>query len=180
MTAKNDVLEKENKETGLPSQEEVMMTQEELINGLLAASDFDKDENLITPVEIRRAGQLFFNFHVTPLSEKELMRLRKLSCPKFKSKTVKNHFEYGDPRLDEFRSRKIYAATTPEDRAKLWDNPQAKAGLIAKGKTIMESWEIIDAVLMAGEKSKVAELIDKISGFTDDEPLELEEYAKNS
>ena len=81
--------------------------------------------------------------------------------------------------MDEFRSRKIYAATADEDKAKLWDNPKVKAGLKAKGKDIIESWEIVDVVLMAGEKFNVSEIIDDISGYNDDEKLELEEYAKN-
>ena len=59
------------------------------------------------------------------------------------------------------------------------DNPKVKSGLNAKGKDIIEAWEIIDAVLMGGEKYTISEIIDDISGYNNDEKLELEQYAKN-
>ena len=179
MATKNDVFENEMENTGLPETEKILMSEEDLISGLLAAADYETDEAIIQPVEIRRANKLMFKFSVHPLSEKELTRLRKKSTPTFPNPAGNKlpRIE-GDLRLDEFRSRKIYAATCEEDRRKLWDNPKVKAGLVAKGKTIIEEWEIIDAVLMAGEKFKISEAIDSISGFNDDS-LELEDYAKN-
>ena len=181
MTA-NDVLETEGMEkpTGLPEQEKVIMSQEELINGLLAAADYETDTDMMKTIEIRRNGRLFFQFNVHPLGEQELMRIRKLSTPRYNNPAGKHLPKIeGDIRMDEFRSRKIYAATSDEDKAKLWDNPQVKAGLRAKGKSILEEWEIVDAVLLAGEKYAVSEKIDDISGYNNEDNLELEEYAKN-
>lgn len=179
MATTNDVHEEELKPTGLPEQEKIMMSEEELIAGLLEAADFETDEDNTQPVEIRRNGVLKFRFSVHPLSEKELMRIRKQSTPYYKNPAgAKLPKIEGDLRLGEFRSRKIYAATCEEDRRKLWDNPKVKAGLIAKGKTIIEEWEIIDAVLMAGEKDRINSVIDEINGYHDDS-IELEEYAKN-
>lgn len=180
MTAKNDVLENEEvKATGLPPQEELIMSQEDLIAGLFAAADYENDDNLIKTVEIKRNGRVFFRFNVRPLSEKELVNIRK-QCTKYK----KNPAGKNLPKVEEvdynmFKTLKIYEATCDEDKAKLWDNPQVKAGLNAKGKTIIESSEIIDIVLLAGEKHKVSELIDNISGYDDEEDITLEEYAKN-
>lgn len=182
MTAKNDVLENEQEIelTGLPEQEKVLMSEEDLINGLLAAADYETDEETMKEIEIRRNGKLFFKFSVHPLGEKEMMRIRKLSTTRYNNPAGKHLPKIeGDIRMDEFRSRKIYAATSNADRAKLWDNPKVKAGLIAKGKNIIETWEVIDAVLMGGEKYQVSEVIDDISGYNDEEKLELEEYAKN-
>lgn len=170
----------ETKPTGLPEQEKVIMSQEELLRGLLAAADFETDEDLIKPIEIRRNGRLYFQFNVHPLGEKELTRIRKQSTPRYANPAgAKLPKIEGDIRLDEYRSRKIYAATTDADKAKLWDNPQVKAGLRAKGKDIIEEWEIVDAVLLAGEKFKVSEVIDDISGYNDEDTVELEDYAKN-
>lgn len=181
MTAKNDVLEQETKKTGLPEQEKVLMTEEDLIAGLLAAADFETDEEVMKNIRIERNGKLYFEFKVHPLGEKEMQKLRRQSTPTFKNPAGRNLPKIeGDIRMDEFRSRKIYAATADADKAKLWDNPKVKAGLNAKGKDIIEAWEIIDSVLMAGEKYKVSELIDDISGYNDnEEQIELEEYAKN-
>lgn len=182
MTAKNNVPETEEMEvrpTGLPSDEVVAMTQEELVSGLLAAAGYETDEQFMKDIEIRRNGRLFFKFKVHPLGEKELMRIRKLSSKTYNNPGGKGLPKIqGDPAMDEFRSRKIYAATADDDKVKLWDNPQVKAGLKAQGKSIIEEWEIVDAVLLAGEKFRISELIDEISGYTD-EDVELEEYAKN-
>ena len=183
MAAKNDVVENEEltvEQTGLPEQEKVLMSEEDMIAGLLAAADFETDEDNLVPIQIRRNGKLFFEFKIHPLSEKELMQLRKQSTQYYKNPAGKHLPKIeGDVRLDELRSRKIYAATCDEDRRKLWDNPKVKLGLKAKGKDIIETWEIIDAVLMGGEKFAVSEKIDDISGYNDEEQLELEDYAKN-
>lgn len=182
MTAKNDVLNEEEmdvKPTGLPSEEVIAMSQEDLIAGLLAAADYDTNEEAMKKIQIKRDGKLFFEFKVHALSESELIKLRKKSTKKYNNPGGKHLPKIeGDADMAEFRSRKIYAATADDDRAKLWDNPRVKAGLIAKGKDIVENFEIIDAVLMGGEKFNVSELIDELSGYKD-ETLELEEYAKN-
>ena len=182
MATKNDVLqnEEEMKPTGLPDPEVIAMSEEELITGLLEAADFETDESTMKNVEIRRDGKLFFHFKIHPLSEKEMMKIRKQSTSRYNNPAGKHLPKIeGDIRMDEFRSRKIYAATADSDKKKLWDNPRVKASLKAKGKDILEEWEIIDAVLMAGEKYRVSEAIDEISGYNDEESIELEEYAKN-
>ena len=182
MTAKKDVLDNEQltiEQTGLPSNEQVLMNEQDLISGLLAASDYKTDESTIKRIEIKRNGNLLFMFEIRPLSEKELMKIRKESTKTYKNPGGKNLPPIeGELRMDEFRSRKIYAATTDEYKAKLWDNPQVKASLNAKGHNIIMPYEIIDAVLMAGEKYAVSEKIDDISGYNDEE-IGLEEYAKN-
>lgn len=177
MAVKNE--EMDVKPTGLPEEDKVMMSQEDLINGLLAAAGYETDEEFMKNIEVRRNGRLFFQFKIHPLGEKELMKIRKMSTPKYVNPAGKNLPKIeGDIRMDEFRARKIYAATADADRAKLWDDPRVKAGLKAKGHDIIEEWEIVDAVLMAGEKYAISEKIDEISGYNDDS-IELEEYAKN-
>lgn len=181
--ATDDVLvpdTEETKPTGLPSDEYIAMNEEELIAGLLAAADFETDEAVQKPIEIRRNGKLYFRFRIHPLSEKDLQKIRKQSTNMYKNKGggFPPKIE-GDLRVDEYRSRKIYAATVDEDREKLWDNPKVKSGLNAKGKDILESWEVISAVLMGGEKFEVTEIIDDISGYNDDDKLEPVEVAKN-
>lgn len=183
MAARNNVPETEEMEvkpTGLPSNEVVEMTQEDLINGLLAAADFENDEELMKDIKVERNGKLFFHFKVRPLSEKELQTIRRRSVDKYNNPGGKGLPKIeGDLRLDEYRSRKIYAATVESDRAKLWDNPKVKATLKARGKDIIEEWEIVGAVLLAGEKFKISEIIDDISGYNDEDNVEMEDYAKN-
>ena len=183
MAAKNDVLENEKTElekTGLPSKEEVLMNEEDLIAGLLSAAEYETDEETMKMVRIKRNGVLKFEFKVHPLGEKEMQRIRKQSVKMSRNPAGKNLPPVEEIKLDEFRSRKIYEATEDSYKAKLWDNPKVKATLKAQGKDIIENHEIIDAVLLAGEKVNISEIIDKISGYTDDEDeVGLVEYAKN-
>lgn len=172
MTAENN----EKKPTGLPSQEVIDRTEEDLISGLLAAADYADDESIQKEIAIRRNGKEMFRFHIRPLGEPELQRIRKQSTPYYPNPEGKRLPKIeGDIRYGEFKSSKIYAATVDADKEKLWDNPKVKSGLAAKGHDIIESWEIIDAVLMAGEKNQISDVIDDISGYD----MDLTEYAKN-
>lgn len=169
-------MNEEKKVTGLPAQEVVDRTEEDLINTPLAAADYKDDESVQKKVEIRRNGKVLFSFHVRPLGEPELQRIRKLSTPMFPNPEGKRLPKIeGDIRYGEFKSRKIYEATVEADREKMWDNPSLKRGLAAKGIDIMENWEIIDAVIMAGEKNVLNDAIDDLSGYD----MDLTEYAKN-
>lgn len=173
MAANNN---EETKATGLPKQEVIDRTEEDLITSLLAAADYKDDEGIQKLVEIKRGGKMLFSFHIRPLGEPELQRIRKLSTPMYPNPEGKRLPKIeGDIRYGEFKSRKIYEATVEADREKMWDNPALKKGLQAKGIDIMENWEIIDAVLMAGEKNVLNDAIDDISGYD----MDLTEYAKN-
>lgn len=162
--------------TGLPPKEELQRNEADIIKGLLEAADYKEDEDNIQPIEIKRNDKVYFSFNIRPLSEDEIMKLRKLSTPYYPNPGGKRLPKIeGDVRLDEFRSRKIYAATIAEDKKLLWDNPTVKQGLKNKGFDVIEGWEVIDKVLMAGEKNRVDELLDELSGYN----VELTEYAKN-
>lgn len=170
------VKEEELKKVGLPSQEVIEQTENDLIEGLLFAAKekFSDDEQ--KEIHIKRGGKLAFSFKVRPLAEDELMRIRKQSTPFYPNPQNRKVPIEGEIRYGEFRSRKIYTATVEnESGMKIWDNPKVKQGLIAQGHEIMETWEIIDKVLLAGEKDSVSDVIDNISGYESD----LTEYAKN-
>ena len=70
----------------------------------------------------------------------------------------------------EFRIRPIYTATVDEDRAKTWDNKQAQEAL-----NILQGVDMVDAVLLSGEKDRIIDRINEISGYDDDQ----DETAKN-
>ena len=72
--------------------------------------------------------------------------------------------------MAKFRSWLIYAATVDEDRAKTWDNKQAQEAL-----GVLQGVDMIDAVLLSGEKDRIIDRINEISGYGDD----VEETAKN-
>ena len=63
----------------------------------------------------------------------------------------------------------IYNSTVEEDQAKLWDNPKVKKGLEAQGKTIINALDVIEAVLLPGEKDRIMDIIDDINGYNSEE-----------
>ena len=85
-----------------------------------------------------------------------------------KDKNVKPETDWA-----KYRSLTIYTATVNEDRAKIWDNRAAQVEM-----NVMEGWELVDKVMLSGEKAKVLEIIDEISGFGDEE-IAAEVNAKN-
>lgn len=71
--------------------------------------------------------------------------------------------------LPKYRASLIYNSTTEEDQAKLWDNPAVKKGLEAKGICIINALDVIDAVLLPGEKDRIMDIIDDVNGFNNEE-----------
>ena len=76
----------------------------------------------------------------------------------------------------KYQSALIYEATVPEDREILWDNRKVWNAINAKKDRIMNGLDVIECALKAGEKDKILEAIDKLSGYESDN---LEEVVKN-
>ncbi len=76
-----------------------------------------------------------------------------------------------------YRAALIYRATVEKDRKILWDNKDIWKSLSDKGHEVVTGLDVIDYVLLAGEKDRIIETIDSISGF--DAGNNLEEVAKN-
>ena len=75
----------------------------------------------------------------------------------------------------KYRSEIIYQATVKEDREKLWDNKTIWEALRDRDVQIMGPLDVIEYSLLAGEKDRVLDAIDSLSGFD----TNLEEVAKN-
>ena len=69
----------------------------------------------------------------------------------------------------KLRSSMIYNATIAEDQEKLWDNKQIHKALNQKGKHIINALDVIDAVLLPGEKENVLSVLDELSGYDSEE-----------
>ena len=163
--------------TGLEMSADRKDAEYDLVKSLLAAMDYQKEEENITEVEIRRNGKFYFSVHLHPISDEQIRTARKKSTVYVPNPNNKKlppiEKELNSVRM---KSMAIYLATTEEDQQKIWGNPavKEKAGL-------MENYESVDVLLNAGEKLKLWETVLDISGLNDDDDdtMDEEEYSKN-
>ena len=150
----------------------------DMIAGFLKAGDVF--EEVVQPIEIRRGGKPLFKFHVHPYTQEQLEAAQNKATTKGKNpkgaKYPKIVTKY-DSKIAE--SYLIYLCTTDEDKKTFWDNPQFKDHY-----NVIEGYELVDKVLLPGEKQYVIELLDALGGFAgDDEEAKNEndiDFAKNS
>lgn len=152
------------------------MFENDFISGLIAAAGFRTDEAEQRHIEIARNGVLLYAFDIRALGEEEYDK-----CKTKHTKYVRNK-QLGiklpeDTNRAKYRCAIIYQATVEADRAKLWDNKQVWETLNNKGLQIMNGLDVIECSLKSGEKERIIEEIDKISGY--DSSDNLEEVAKN-
>ncbi len=155
------------------SMEQLKAREEDFIQGLIDAAGYVTEDT--QRIEIIRDGRLFFAFTIRPLSEEEYNK-----CKKKHTKYVRNR-QFGMKMPDEtdsvkYRSALIYQATIEEDRRNLWDNKDVWEALKRQGLQIVRGLDVIEYALKAGEKDRVLEAIDKLSGYDDNN---LEEVVKN-
>ncbi|MDO4277289.1 MAG: hypothetical protein Q4C69_00550 [Lachnoclostridium edouardi] len=168
----NQVQEVEFTEEQVKNQ--IRMSEKEMLAGLLEAAEFVEGEE--TLIQVKRKGKQYFSFSIRPLSEAEYN-----TCRKKHTKYLRNK-QFGMKMPEEtdtvrYRAALIYKATVEKDRKLLWDNKEVWKSLGDKGLDVVTGLDVIDFVLLAGEKDKIIETIDSISGFDTDS--NLEEVAKN-
>lgn len=160
--------------------EEIELTEEEnkgqlrtyendILKGLLAAANYETEEENINPIEIARNGVVLFTFHIRPLSEEEYQKCKDKNTKYVRNKQLGIKFPENTDSV-RYRSALIYQATTKEDREKIWDNKEAWKAL-----NVLTGVDLIEKTLLAGEKDAVLEKVDKISGYTST----TEEVVKN-
>lgn len=163
---KETILEGATKE----EQNETLRTYEnDILGGLLKAADFGKDEDEVKTVQIARGGTVLFTFHIHPLTEEQYNKCRERYTKYVRHKQLGIKIPENTD-TTKYRNALIYEATTPEDRAAVWDNKDAWRKL-----DVLTGTDLIEKVLKAGEKDAILDLIDKISGYSVTE----EELAKN-
>ena len=160
----------EEKET----REMIVERKEDFLEGLLEAAE-DVDEETLQ-IDIIRNEKHYFSFSVHPLSEERLNAIRKKYTKYEKSRRAGIKVA-GELDTAKYRSSVIYNSTVEEDKEKLWDNKKIWEGLRAQGKTIVNALDVIEAVLLPGEKDKIMEMIDELNGY-DNENLKIQ-TAKN-
>ncbi len=149
----------------------IRANEEDFIQGLIDAAEYASEET--QRIEIVREGRLYFAFHVRPLSSQEYEKCKKKYTKYVRNKQLGMKLPEDTDRI-KYQSAIIYEATVEEDRKNLWDNHKVWNALNAKEDRIMNGLDVIEYSLKAGEKDKVLEAIDKLSGYDDN----LEEVAK--
>ena len=155
-----ELTEEEKRET-------ILANEDDYLEGLLAAAD--NAANDTKKIEIIRNERKYFSFSIHSLTDEMLKDI-----PKNRRQGIRVADELDMPK---YRASVIYNSTTEEDKAKLWDNPAVKKGLEAKGICIINALDVIDAVLLPGEKDRIMEIIDDVNGFNNEEVKS--ETAKN-
>lgn len=161
---------------------QIRMKEEDFLHGLVDAASYASEER--QRIEICRDGRLFFAFTIRPLSEADYNKCKKKHTKYVRNKSMGMKMPESTDTA-KYRAAIIFEATIEEDQKKLWNNKQAWEMLRSKGIQILSGLDVIEYTLKAGEKDKVIECIDKLSGYDDD--LEevnaagekLEETAKN-
>ena len=151
------------------TQEEILMNEKQLLQGLIEAAQEKDSEKAYEKIQIKRNGALKIEFRIRPLSEEESMKCHERAT-KYAPRRRGQPKQEIETNTAKMRSWLIYAATVDEDRAKTWDNKQAQEAL-----NVLQGVDMIDAVLLSGEKDRIIDRINEISGYGDD----MEETAKN-
>ena len=172
-------MDKENKNavekdfTEEETKQHILENETSLLEGLLAAADYASNEEMT--FDITRNGKHYFSFSVHPLSEEDMLKIRK------KYTTYTKNSRAGIKVAEEldvakFRCSMIYNSTVERDKEKIWENKALWEGLRKQGKNIVTALDVIEALLLPGEKDKIMESLDKLGGYDEDAQIEA---AKN-
>jgi len=146
----------------------------DLLTALLDAADITEEAQQI---DIIRGEKTLFSFKVHPLTEEQLGDIRK-KYTKIEKNRRSGLRVPGELDTAKYRASLIYNSTVDEDKTKIWDNRKLWRGLESKGKVILNALDVIDAILLPGEKDRVLDIIDQINGYGS-EDIKLQEAAKN-
>jgi len=125
--------------------------------------------------EVIRDGKKLFSFRVRGLDDSEFEKCRDQATKVAKDRRLGNLAVPREFNLAKFNSLVIYTATHPDDKKAIWDNKDlwAKADVVT-------GWQLVDKVLKRGEKEKCIELIEELSGYSDEDAESAVETLKNS
>jgi len=114
--------------------------------------------------EVIRDGKKLFSFRVRGLDDSEFEKCRDQATKVAKDRRLGSLAVPREFNSAKFNSLVIYTATHPDDCKAIWDNKDlwAKADVVT-------GWQLVDKVLKRGEKEKCIELIEELSGYSDED-----------
>ena len=144
-----------------------------ILEGIIAAAQNVSEER--QEITIKRGGKAYFKLVIRPVSEAEAKNLRK-KCTKYvKSKAYGTRIPE-EVDMTKYRAMLIHTATINRDET--WDNKTLWKALESRFP-VVTGWETVDLVLLPGEKEKVIDAINALSGYSPEDEEEMEEMIKN-
>lgn len=152
-------------ETLTPEDEKAVLISnaDNILEGIIAAAKGVEEET--QEIVIARNGKKYFRLVIKPIDEGTARKLRK-RCTKYKKDrrygvTIQDSFDSA-----MYNSLLIYEATVNKEET--WDNKQLWKSLEER-YPIVSGYETIDLVLLAGEKDKLIDAVNELSGYRDDD-----------
>lgn len=141
---------------------ELVENEDAILAGLLEALDFEVNEELQEIIEIVRNDKVLYSFRIHPVSEKTYDYVIDKNTKYQRSRTtgVKVAVSQDEARM---KAQIIFEATIPEDQEKIWKNKKAW-----KKANCVDPISFIEKATLVGERAKIVDLIDKISGFNNE------------
>lgn len=134
-----------------------------IVDALLNAAAYRQRENHRQLIKIVRNKKVLFKFTIEAVDEDTWRR-----CRTQNTRTRSRRIEETDEA--RFISQLIYEATIDEDKQRIWNN---KA--VWKQLNVLTGVDVVNAVLLPAEKIKLAEELEKLSGYNED----LDEMIEN-
>ncbi|MFI3254459.1 MAG: hypothetical protein R3Y63_09020 [Eubacteriales bacterium] len=148
--------------------EEVLENEGNLLSNLLELAKRKEDEAYFRKIEIKgEKGEVKATFRLRPMSSEDVEKCSKQATRFVKQPSGKPEKEMN---VRQFQSILIYEATVPEDQKNFWGNIELKRAL-----NVLDNFDMVDKLLLAGEKASVIEIINEMGGFSE----EVVETAKN-
>lgn len=156
----------------LEEKEEIRSTEDDTLPALLAfATETTRGEN--EEVTVKRRSGTVLAFHIHPLLETDYLECRDLATPRTRRSSNNSLGIPDEMNIPRYRCLLILAATTEEDKKRLWQQPALWSQL-----GVLNAQDAIERCLRAGEKQRIVQRIDEISGYGS-QAESLEETAGN-
>jgi len=155
----------EEKKEFLSQNEDVVLQD---VAGVLEAMNATEQYETFT---VKRKGKKLFAFRVRGLTGEEREKCRNDATKMLKNKKLGGIIMPADFDSAKFGSLLIVTATHPDDKKFLWDNKE-----LMQKANVLSPWQLVDKVLLSGEKDRAIELIEHLSGADED----IDETIKNS
>lgn len=116
---------------------------------------------------VKRKGKSLFSFRVRGITGEEKEKCRDQATKMTKNKKLGGVAIPTDFDAAKFNSLIVVMATHPEDKKFLWENKE-----LMQKANVLSPWQLVDKVLYSGEKDRVIELIEHLSGADEEEGLD--------